>query len=412
MSAIFIQTPASAGGGGDVVGPASGTDNAIPTFNGTGGKTLKDNPLATIVAGVITQTSNNLTTTSAPSFLAQNTTAATNGGQQASPSLRLLGQGYKTNATAGSQSAGFEIYALPVQGSTSPSADLQFLPRINGSAGAAAMTLSSTGILTVTASVNIANSQNFASTGAFVITNNGTNGVVQFFQQGSASPASMLSFGSSICVKNNGGARLEIKNGPSDTTYMPLWASDFRGAALIPVQISGTNQAGTAETISGGIGTGTGIPGAVITQSGLVGSTGSTAHVVTNRGYVFAGEKTLTESSATIVLNVALATGKYIGGELIVTTHADDGTDFQAITEHFVFTAVNKAGTVTATIQAAPSSSTTAASAGTLTTAWTAVANGNGVDIKNTAVSSLVQTTLKCQWHLRLNGDGTAAVTP
>lgn len=130
------------------------------------------------------------------------------------------------------------------------------------------------------------------------------------------------------------------------------------------------------------------------------------------RQRVVYSEKTLTESTATIVCNVTVAAGKYIGGELIVTTHADDATDFQAITEHLTFSAVNKGGTVTATIQAAPSTSTTAASAGTLTTAWTAVANGNSVDIKNDAASSLTQTTLKCSYQLRLNTDDTVTVTP
>jgi hypothetical protein len=45
-----------ASNGGDVTGPASSTNLAIPTFSGTGGKTLLDNSGATISAGVITAT--------------------------------------------------------------------------------------------------------------------------------------------------------------------------------------------------------------------------------------------------------------------------------------------------------------------------------------------------------------------
>jgi hypothetical protein len=45
-----------ASNGGDVTGPASSTNLAIPTFSGTGGKTLLDNAGATISAGVITAT--------------------------------------------------------------------------------------------------------------------------------------------------------------------------------------------------------------------------------------------------------------------------------------------------------------------------------------------------------------------
>ena len=45
-----------ASNGGDVTGPASSTNLAIPTFSGTGGKTLLNNSGVTISAGVITAT--------------------------------------------------------------------------------------------------------------------------------------------------------------------------------------------------------------------------------------------------------------------------------------------------------------------------------------------------------------------
>ena len=52
-----VQLLASkAGASGDVVGPASSTANAIPTFNGTTGKLIQDNSAVTIAAGVITAT--------------------------------------------------------------------------------------------------------------------------------------------------------------------------------------------------------------------------------------------------------------------------------------------------------------------------------------------------------------------
>ena len=40
----------------DVVGPASATDNAVPTFDGTTGKLLKNNSGVTIGSGVVTAT--------------------------------------------------------------------------------------------------------------------------------------------------------------------------------------------------------------------------------------------------------------------------------------------------------------------------------------------------------------------
>lgn len=47
---------AGSGALGDVVGPASSTANAIPTFNGTTGKLIQNNSGVTIAAGVITAT--------------------------------------------------------------------------------------------------------------------------------------------------------------------------------------------------------------------------------------------------------------------------------------------------------------------------------------------------------------------
>ena len=46
----------SAGASGDVVGPASATDNAIPTYDGTTGKLIKNNSGVTISSGTITAT--------------------------------------------------------------------------------------------------------------------------------------------------------------------------------------------------------------------------------------------------------------------------------------------------------------------------------------------------------------------
>ena len=46
--AVNWQTPSAGGGSGDVVGPASATDNAIARFSTTTGKLLKDNPNFTL----------------------------------------------------------------------------------------------------------------------------------------------------------------------------------------------------------------------------------------------------------------------------------------------------------------------------------------------------------------------------
>jgi hypothetical protein len=52
-----VQTIATkAGASGDVVGPASATANAVPTFNGTTGKLIQNNSGVTISSGVVTAT--------------------------------------------------------------------------------------------------------------------------------------------------------------------------------------------------------------------------------------------------------------------------------------------------------------------------------------------------------------------
>lgn len=131
------------------------------------------------------------------------------------------------------------------------------------------------------------------------------------------------------------------------------------------------------------------------------------------RQHVRQNEKTLVEATATILANITIPTGKFIGGWMMVTVHAEDATpDCQAQTDVFAFSAVNKAGTVTAVIQAAPSTSLAAASAGTLTpVTYTIVVNGASVDIKVAATSSLAQTTLAATWQLFLNCDGASVIT-
>lgn len=195
-----------------------------------------------------------------------------------------------------------------------------------------------------------------------------------------------------------------LQLGPSDATP--------NSASLLSPSGVGTDIAGGDLTIAGGQSTGTGTGGSVITKTSLSSTTGSSANSYSIRSYESAKSVSLTESSATLFANIALASGKYLGAKLICTVNADDGTDFQALTSEIAFSAVNKAGTIPA-ITVTEVDGTANVSSGTLTAAYTAVVNGNGVDIKCNAVSSLTQTTLKCRWMIiALNSDGVATVTP
>lgn len=160
-----------------------------------------------------------------------------------------------------------------------------------------------------------------------------------------------------------------------------------------------------------GLGTGTAKSGDAIVETGNSTTTGTAAGTYSTRQYASAKYVDLTENTATLFANIALASGKYMGGQIVCTVTADDATDFQALTSTLQFQAVNKGGTITATISQVDS--TTAASTGTLTAAYTAVVNGNSVDFKANAASSLTQTTLRVKWALvMLNSNDVGTVTP
>ena len=170
--------------------------------------------------------------------------------------------------------------------------------------------------------------------------------------------------------------------------------------------ITGTNIAGANDSWGGGLSTGTGRGGDLILKTANSSTSGTTANSYTTRQYHSAKWVDLTETTATTFANIAVASGKYSGAVLACTVNATDGTDHQCLTSTVNLNAINKAGTVTATITQVDG--TTAASAGTLTVTFTAVASGNTVDVKADATSSLTQTQLRIKWAvLSLNTDST-----
>ena len=126
---------------------------------------------------------------------------------------------------------------------------------------------------------------------------------------------------------------------------------------------------------------------------------------IANRQYIKAATKTLTESSATGIVDIALTAGKVAGGRLIYTVEANDATDYQAITGYVGFSVVNKGGTLTSALS--PITEATAVSAGTLTCTPTLAAGTNKVTASLNAVSSLTQTTLRVRWQLVHDGNAT-----
>ena len=139
----------------------------------------------------------------------------------------------------------------------------------------------------------------------------------------------------------------------------------------------------------------------------LANAFGSTDININNRYYVRAASKTLTESVATGVVDIAVAAGSVASGEFFYSVQANSATDFQVIRGRVVWAVVNKGGvlttSITDTVEANP------VSAGTLTCAATLVNGTNKVTISLNAVSSLDQNTLRARW--RLEHDGYATIT-
>ncbi|MFN0108513.1 MAG: hypothetical protein ACKVZH_06630, partial [Blastocatellia bacterium] len=126
----FLQTDGNgvttwAAAGGATINP---TDTVIPfRFNST---TFSDSPLS-IASSAVTMTRSAIGVTSADGIILLNATAAAAGAQQFSPRLRLTGQGWKTTATAASQTVDWVIENQPVQGTANPTTNFVIARQVN-----------------------------------------------------------------------------------------------------------------------------------------------------------------------------------------------------------------------------------------------------------------------------------------
>lgn len=110
---LSIATPA--GGSGYAVDPAT------VTFKLNLGATASTFTIIQSGIGVTLSTGIALT----------NTSAAAAGAQQASPALEFSGSGWKTNATASSQTVKWDVFNIPIQAGALPTNELHFLPNVN-----------------------------------------------------------------------------------------------------------------------------------------------------------------------------------------------------------------------------------------------------------------------------------------
>jgi len=121
------------------------------------------------------------------------------------------------------------------------------------------------------------------------------------------------------------------------------------------------------------------------------------------------GVKTLADGVATGFVDILIAAGEFLGGEIIYSIYVTDGTDYQAHSGSIAFNAVNKAGTVTSDIEETylAASESEVVTAGTLTDDWT-ITNGTGkITINCNANTSLAGATITLKYTIRLHSTNT-----
>lgn len=116
------------------------------------------------------------------------------------------------------------------------------------------------------------------------------------------------------------------------------------------------------------------------------------------------GTKVLTDGVATSFVDIALAAGEMIGGEVRYVIYATDGTELQVHSGSITFAAVDVAGALTSDIDEVylAASETEASSAGTLTDAWSVVDGVNKISIACNSNSSLTTPTITLKYTVYL----------
>jgi hypothetical protein len=174
----------------------------------------------------------------ADGFAVSNKTAATAGLNQNSPSLHLLGQGWKTNATAGSQPIDWIITDIPLTGAAAPTGVLAFSYQINGAGYVAAGSLSTGGVFNAVTGLTIANA---APTG-HVPRGNGTN-----YVDAQLACADL----STPCITGNQTITLSGDVTGSGTTAITTTVASITSGAAMPGYIDSTQIAAPANPAAG-----------------------------------------------------------------------------------------------------------------------------------------------------------------
>lgn len=210
-------------------------------------------------------------------------------------------------------------------------------------------------------------------------------------------------------VLGNPGDTVLVRDG-ANTLQLGSDAASPSSQTLKANDGSGTDKNGGNLTVEGGQSTGAGRGGAVIIQTAVTSTTGSSANAYHNRARYVPKFIDLTDNTATTIFQVTLPTTNSVGIEFVCTIQASDGTDFQSLTTPVVIDAVAKSATITAVVAPTGAQTVLAASAGTLSVTYTVVdAGSNTLNVKVTADTSLSSLTyLRARLVMTaINGVGT-----
>jgi hypothetical protein len=268
-----------------------------------------------------------LGTTSTARLTLANTTAAAAGAQQVSPSLVFEGQGWKTTATAASQTVRFRENVLPVQGTTNPSGTWQLQSEINNSG-------TWNNIITATTENSVVAFPGMAWIGGVVGSSGASDkmqiaGNLAIRATTAGSPVfRAVPSGSDIYLDASAGNMFIRINGTNQalaisTAQLQLGANTAVNSATATAQtIKGPNATGTTATggsltLAGGTGTSAG--GAVILAASATTGAPATAVTVNNNAVTTFAKPPVLPAYTVATLPATAATGMVQGAHAIVT---------------------------------------------------------------------------------------------
>lgn len=254
-----------------------------------------------------------------------NTTAATVGAQQYGPMFIQTGQGWKTTATAASQTVQWAQQVVPVQGSTNPTANLVLSSQINGAGYLPGLT-----VVSQTTGGN--RRVHIGTTSALYIEDQNGAGLVTGVSSGTQltylSVGPPVEFLITTAGRIGWSASTNVPAGGDTWLTRPAAATIQQGAANAASPVAQTLQAqgsrsgtdsnvgGANYTISGGLGTGTGTPSTLALASPIAVASGTGAQTMTTGLAIKAGAAVLT-NYAVASLPAAATVGA--GGTAFVT---------------------------------------------------------------------------------------------